>query len=213
MKITNPLNGILNNETKIKILRFLFRTNAEWNGRQIARQIKVTPAATHKALQDLHKEGVLILHNIGKTHVYILNKGNFAVTDILKPLFEKENKILSHILGIVRRKISASKIRKHIKSVALFGSVSYRKDRSTSDIDLAVIIDNIKFKPKTELLFEEIDRKISKDFGNIVSPYIQTEKSFNYNYRRGLALIKNIMKSQKLIYGSRLETIIWPLKN
>ncbi|OIO34580.1 MAG: hypothetical protein AUJ70_00695 [Candidatus Omnitrophica bacterium CG1_02_40_15] len=213
MKITNPLDEILNNETKIKILRFLFRTNAEWNGRQIAMQIKRTPAATHKALQVLHKEGVLILHNIGKTHVYTLNKDNFAVTDILKPLFEKENKILLHILDIIRKGISASKVRKHIKSVALFGSVNYKQDHSTSDIDLAVIIDNIKFKPMAELLFEEIDKKISRDFGNALSPYVQTEKGFKNRYRKGFALIKNIMKSYKLIYGSRLETIIWPLKS
>ena len=99
MKISSPLDKILNNETKVKILRFLFKTNAEWNGRQIAKEIGVTPATTHKALQSLHKEGVFLLRNIGKTHVYTLRHNNFTVSNMLKPLFAKEEKVLDNILA------------------------------------------------------------------------------------------------------------------
>lgn len=95
MKITNPLDKILDNEAKVKILRFLFKTNAEWNGRQIAREIKITPTTAHKALQGLNREGVLILRNMGKTHVYTLNKDNFVVSELLKPLFDNEKRILN----------------------------------------------------------------------------------------------------------------------
>jgi len=39
MGIHDPLNGILSCETKVKILRFLYRNDTEWSGRQIAREI------------------------------------------------------------------------------------------------------------------------------------------------------------------------------
>lgn len=208
MKITNTLDKILDNKAKVKILRFLFKTNAEWNGRQIAKEIGVTPATTHKALQSLNKEGVLLLRNIGKTHVYTLKHNNFTVSNILKPLFYKENKILDSIFGIIRRKISASSIKKGIVSVVLFGSVNLRKERPTSDIDIMAIVTDLKSKHKAELLFEEIDKKISEEFGNTISAYINTVLEFKSKYKKGLAVIKNIIKSNKLIYGKPPERII-----
>ena len=69
MKFTKPLDGILNTEAKIRILRFFCRTNAEWNGSQIAKEINITPAATLTALRALQKEGLLTLRNMGKAHV------------------------------------------------------------------------------------------------------------------------------------------------
>jgi predicted nucleotidyltransferase/biotin operon repressor len=208
MKLTNPLDKILNNETKVKILRFLFKTKAEWNGRQIARELGVTPATTHKALQSLNKEGVLLLRNIGKTHVYTLKRNNFTVSNMLKPLFAKEEKILDSIFSIIRRKISASSIKKGIVSVVLFGSVNLHKERSTSDIDIAVIVKDLKTKQATELLFEDIDKRISEEFGNTISAYINTVLEFKSKYKKGLAVIKNIIKSNKLIYGKLPERIV-----
>src|SRR3989338_455994 len=128
MKLTNPLDKILDKEAKVKILRFLFKTNAEWNGRQIAKEIGSSPATTHKALQGLNREGVLLLRNVGKTHVYTLNESNFTVTDMLKPLFSRENKILEYILSAIRRKIAASSIKRDIMSIALFGSVGSHRE-------------------------------------------------------------------------------------
>jgi predicted nucleotidyltransferase len=206
MKITSPLDKILNNEVKIKILRFLFRTNAEWNGRQIARELKVTPATTHKALQSLNKEGVLSLRNIGKTHVYALRNDNFIVSDILKPIFNKENKILDNILGIIRRMASGSNVKKGIHSIVLFGSVNLHKEHPASDIDIMVIVKDLKSKAAAELLFEKVDKKISDEFGNTLSAYINTISEFKA--KKNLAVIKNIIKSNTLIYGKPPENIL-----
>lgn len=208
MKLTNPLDKILDNEAKVKILRFLFKTNAEWNGRQIAKEIGSSPATTHKALQGLNREGVLLLRNVGKTHVYTLNESNFTVTDMLRPLFHRENKILERILNTIKRKISASSIKRDIVSIALFGSVGSAREHPASDIDLMVIVKNAKIKPKAELVIEDIGKKISKEFGNTLSPYINTESEFESKSKKGLKVIKNILKSHRLVYGKPLERII-----
>lgn len=208
MKITKPLDNILNTEVKTRILRFLCRTGAEWNGRQIAKEIEVSPKAAHETLNTLHKEKVLLLHNIGKTHVYSLNTDNFLVSKLLKPLFLKEDNILDDIIKAIKRKVSASKSRKDIISVAIFGSISSRKDHPSSDIDIVVIVKNNDTKAIAECLFEEIDSKISKEFGNVISPYINTKTEFKAKYKKGLTVIKNILKSHKLIYGERLESLL-----
>ena len=208
MKIANPLDKILDNEAKVRILRFLIKTNAQWNGRQIAREIGVTPATAHKALHGLHKEGVLILRNVGKTHVYSLNEDSYVVSDLLRPLFDREEKTLSSIISMIRRRIKASDVKKHISSVLLFGSVDLHKDRPTSDIDLAVVIKDKKSRKGAEALFEKIDEKVSSEFGNTVSPYINTEAEFKNKHNKGLGVIKNILKSHRLLYGKDIRALL-----
>ncbi|MBU1127623.1 MAG: nucleotidyltransferase domain-containing protein [Candidatus Omnitrophica bacterium] len=208
MKITKPLDKILDRAAKIKVLRFLCGTDAEWNGRQIAKVIEVTPATAHKALNSLNNEGVLLLRNMGKTHVYSLNYDNFMVSDILKPLFEKERKILDNIIGIIKKRALRSSSRADIISVALFGSVNIRQDHAMSDIDIAVVVKNAGSKTGVERLFEEIDREISKKFGNTLSAYVNTMAEFKTKKKENKAVINNILKEHTLIYGDKLEAII-----
>lgn len=208
MKVTNPLDRILDNEVKTKILRFLCKTGAKWNGRQIAKEIEMSPATAHKALQALNAEGVLLLQNVGKTHLYELNEDNYLVRSLLKPLFGKEDKIYDDIFIAIKSKVMRSSLKKDIVSIALFGSVNALTDHARSDIDLAIVVKNAQAKPKIEELFRVIDESVSLDFGNTVSPYLNTIQEFRSKYRGGLQLIKGILKSYRLIYGKRLEDLI-----
>lgn len=208
MKITKPLDKILNTEVKTKILRFLCRTGAEWNGSQIAKEIGVTPAASLSALKELAKEGVVSMHNAGNTRVYKLNDGNFVVLDLLRPLFLKEDKALDMIIATIKRGLSSSSLKSRIISVALFGSVQIRQDHAASDIDLVVVVTDASTKAKTEKLFEKIDEKIFKKFGNAINPYINTKAEFKAKHKKKLDVVKNILRSYTLIYGERLERIL-----
>ena len=109
---------------------------------------------------------------------------------------------------MVKRKIVSSKAKKVIISVALFGSVSAHQETAASDIDIVAVVENIKAKATVERLLEEVDVKVSKEFGNTISPYINTRAEFKLKHKKGLAVIKNILKSHKLIYGERLENLL-----
>lgn len=208
MKFNKPLDNILNTLAKTRILRFLCRTNAEWNGNQIAREIGISPPAAHAALNSLYKEGVLQLRNMGSTHAYSLKQGSFLVSSLLKPLFAKEDKILDAVIEMIKRKISSYKAKKKILNVALFGSTSVQQEAPASDIDIAVVVVNTKVKAAIERLFEEVDAEVSKEFGNTISPYVNTQAEFKAKHNQGLAVIKNILKSYRLIYGKRLENFL-----
>lgn len=207
MRVHNPLDKILSKETKVKILRFLCKTEAEWSGRQIAKEITVSPAACHKALRELNNEGALLLRGIGKSNLYSLNKENLIVSDLLKPLYERESKIPDEIYEGIVRNISSLVI-KDIISIAVFGSVKKRKERPTSDLDLLVLVKNSENKGEVEEDFGKVNEKIISRFGNTVSPYIQTVEEFNLKYRKGLSLIKNILKSHRLLFGTPLEELL-----
>jgi predicted nucleotidyltransferase len=207
MRITRPLNKVLDSEAKIRVLRFLCETNAEWNGRQIAKEIGVTPATAHKALNGLKDEGVLFMKNMGKTHVYSLEK-NYLVEEILKPLFSRESEIYGHIMRIIHREISKADIKSEILTVLLFGSVNVKQDHQLSDIDIAVIVKAKNAKTKVELLFEKIDEEVSEMFGTAVSVYVNTITEFKTKKKEDMKVIKNILKNHTVLYGEKLEVLI-----
>ncbi|KPJ55918.1 MAG: hypothetical protein AMJ42_05990 [Deltaproteobacteria bacterium DG_8] len=207
MRVHDPLDKILNNEVKIKILRFLCKTEAEWSGRQIAQEIKVSPAACHKALRELNNERVLLLRSVGKSYLYRLNKENFIISDLLKPLYERESKIPDDVYRAIVRNISSLLI-KHIVSIAVFGSIKKGKERPTSDIDLLVVVRNSEDKRKVEEDFGKVNEKIIDKFGNTISSYIQSIKEFKLKYKKGLPLVKNILKSHRLLFGKPLEELL-----
>ena len=207
MRVHDPLNKILNNEVKVKILRFLCRTEAEWSGRQIAQEIKVSPAAAHKALRELNNERALLLRSVGRSYLYRLNSENFIILELLKPLYEKENKIPEQVYAEIVRNISSLVIN-DIISMAVFGSMKRKKEKSTSDIDLLVLIKNEESGEKVEEDFGRVNEKIVSRYGNTVAAYIQTLEEFRSKYKKGLALIKNILKFHSLIFGKPLETLL-----
>ena len=207
MRVHDPLDKVLNNELKIKILRFLCKTDAEWSGRQIAQEIKVSPAACHKALRELNNERALLLRSIGRSYLYRLNKENLIISEMLKPLFERESKIPDDVYRAIVKNISSLVI-KDIASIAVFGSIKRRKERPTSDIDLLVLVRNPEDKRKVEEDFGKVNEKIIGKFGNTISSYIQTIEEFKSKYKKGLALVKNILKSHRLLFGKSLEELL-----
>lgn len=207
MRIHNPLDKILNNETKVKILRFLCNKEVELSGRQIAEEVKVSPATCHKSLQELNNEQVLLLRSKGKTHLYRLNKGNIIISDLFKPLFEKESKIPDEMYKIIINSILPT-LKNNIVSMAVFGSKVKGKERPTSDIDLLVVVKNPEDKREVEENFENVNEKIIYRFGNTISTYIQTIDEFKLKYKNNLSLIINILKSHKLLYGKHLEELL-----
>lgn len=202
MRVHDPLDKILNNEVKVKILRFLCKTEVEWSGRQIAREIKVSPAACHKSLRELNNERALLLRSIGKSYLYRLNKENFIISKLLKPLYEREGKIPNKVYETIIGNVPTLN---NIVSIAVFGSIKEKEERATSDIDLLVLVRNLENKEKVEEDFVKVNEKIMKVFGNTISPYIQSLKEFQLKHKKRLPLVRNILKSHELLFGKRLE--------
>ena len=207
MRVHNPLDKILNNAVKIRILRFLCKAEAEWSGRQIAQEVKASPAATHKVLHELSAEKVLLLRSVGRTHLYSLNDKNYTISELLKPLYKKEVQIPNIIAKLIYSSIPTSIINK-IVSVLLFGSIKIKEERPASDIDILVLLKNAKDRVSVEKAFEKINEEIMDKFGNPVSPYLQTVTEFKSKHKKGLPITRNIVAESKLIYGQPLGELL-----
>ena len=208
MRINKPLDKILNNEVKIRALRILGQNSGEMSGRQIAKMAGVTPKTAHEILQDLLREGVLIMRVVGKTHLFRLNEERAIVHEVLKPLFLLEKTLSERLFDMIRGAIKKSALKDDILSVALFGSVHAKTERAASDIDLFVIVKTAELKKKAEMLFSDIDELLSSQWGNLISPYINSIAEFKANAKKKTGPVPHILKSYQLIYGDRLEKLL-----
>jgi len=208
MRLNNPLDKILNSDVKIRALRVFCQSGAEFNGRQMAKLIGVTPKAAHEVLQALLREEVLTMRPVGKTYLFRLNESREIVPGILKPLFKSENGLRERLLEAIRRAIKKSSLKSDILSVALFGSVHAKTERPASDVDLLVVVGASEQKKKAENFFADVDQHLAARYGNLISPYMRSLGEFKRDARKKTGVVREVLKSYQLIYGDRLEKLL-----
>lgn len=208
MRLNRPLDKVLNNEIKVQALRIFSRNPGEMSGRQIARMTGTTPKTAHEILQDLLYEGVLAMRAVGKTHLFRLNEGQVVVKDVLRPLFAAEEILSERLFDMIRTAVKKSRLKDDIISIAVFGSVHAKTERPASDVDLLVIVKTAEFKPGAEAFFSDLDQKISSQWGNLISPYVNTLAEFRSKAQKKTGAVPDILKSYQLIYGDRLEKFL-----
>ncbi len=206
MKFFKPLDKILNRTVKVQILRFFIKTGAEWTGRQISKEIGVSPATCHKALRQLYNEGLLLFRSVGVGHLYKLNDENYLVKNAVKPLFEQEGRCYRRLKEILLKHLGNLAPHKLISAV-VFGSVAKKKERAKSDIDIFLLVKKSGDKDIVEKKVEFAGAEIIKEFGNALSPYIQTVNEFRSKKTKKVPVIKEIIKNNFVIVGKPLENL------
>lgn len=207
MRLTYPLDKILNSEVKIRILRVFCQAGRELSGRQTAKMVAVTPKTAHEVLQALMKEGLLLMKVVGKTHLFRLNEDQM-MNGVLKDLFADEEKLRGWLLKAITEPVKQSSLKDVILSIALFGSIYEKTEGPSSDVDLLVVVKTAENKKEAEDLFFQIDERISSRWGNPIAPYVNSLSEFRNKARKKEGVILNILKSYQLIYGDRLEKLL-----
>ena len=208
MRLDKPLDKILGSEIKVRALRIFCRSNNEVSGRQMAKMVGVTPKTAHEILQDLLREGVVVMRTVGKTYLFRLNGEKMIVQDVLKPLFAAEKAVGNQLFDVIRERIRKSALKDGILSVVVFGSVYAKTERAGSDIDFLVVVKTAELKKKAEGLFFDIDRYLSSRWGNLVSPYVNSLTEFRMKAKKKTGAVSEILRSYQVIYGERLERLL-----
>ncbi len=162
-----------------EILNFLFlKTGASFNGRSLARHLKVSPTAIMKSLPLLEKEELIDVKKDKETKnlTIKLNLDNPRITNMkrvnnLKQIYESK---LSDFLTDTFPSAT----------IILFGSYSYGEDTINSDIDIAII--GYKSRELELKNYEKIlERKINI---NYYQNLLQIDKNLKENLFNGIIL-------------------------
>jgi len=89
------INPILNCNSKIDILRVLARAEDPLTGRRIALLGGISGRSCQLSLQALTEAGILIRKVVGRAHTYTLNRDHRLVREVVIPLFQTEDALVS----------------------------------------------------------------------------------------------------------------------
>ena len=204
MLLDRPLDNILGQYSKVKILRFLVKSQAQLNGREIAKDVGLSHVKAHASLKDLTKSGLVNMRSVGSSLVYWLNEEHFLVKEIIRPAFEKEDGVFEHISRIILKEISPPRP----LSIILFGSFAKGKATADSDIDIVIVYPHHKNKALIVKELSEAEKKLTSLFGNHLASVPFSIDEFQKKLKKKDAFINEIVRTGKVICGKNISELI-----
>jgi len=154
---------------ELNILALFFESpTREFNVREAARILKISPATTSKELKKLANQGILKERMERRFNFYKSNLDNYLYRD-LKIFYNKKKVKNSGLIEELNQY--------YLKpTIVLFGSFSHGLDTETSDIDLLVISEKTKDFEDIEKFEKRLKRKIQifvvKDIKNLKNEHL-----------------------------------------
>ena len=207
MRFQEPLNQIFDSEVKVRILRFLCRRGGEWSGRRLAAELGINPTTAHSALRELREMAAVEFRSVGRTFAYSMADDHYLVREILRPAFQREAQAVGYVARALQRTLGAS-VRSAVVTAAIFGSVARRQERSTSDLDLLVLVRSPQAKRQVERKLNRHWEFFTRSFGHPLAPYVNTVAEARRKHRRGVALFREILRTHEMLWGKPLEDVL-----
>jgi predicted nucleotidyltransferase len=179
---------IINSKTKMKIVTFLLNHEAAMSEREIASVLDVSHMSINRIMKQLADINLVNFVTIGKAHLWKVNRGSYAFR-VLSQLIEDISKIRSPLEDL-KKTILENLPGDTVIKVILFGSVAKGLERENSDIDIFILVQNLKMKKKVEPFLERLSNKCFDLYGNRFAPYILT--GHEIKQRRNLNVIQEI---------------------
>ncbi|MEW6296055.1 MAG: nucleotidyltransferase domain-containing protein [Candidatus Diapherotrites archaeon] len=203
MKLSDFLEDILGQKSKIKILRCMFKLMIPMTGRQIAKLSNLNHRTCQLAIRDLELQGVVVVRNVGKSKLYQLNDKNYFVVNGLKNLFEEEQQLLEKVIGQLIDKVNIN-----VVSLILYGSVASGREKPDSDIDILAVTPDKKHQTLIKEIFDQIEADFVDTFGKVLSPYLLSVKEVKERFNKNDRLIQEVVNTGRVVYGKTIMEVL-----
>lgn len=202
-----PLNEILGNEIRVKILRVLFAYDGAFTGRHIARLSRVEQSVVQKHLQKLVSAGIISARAVGRSKTYAINRDNVMRVALVR-LFKEEGGLASRLSDAIVKLIKGNPfLAQEVRHVSLYGS-ALRRGASAEDIDVFVICRDSGDEHEVEAAFHDHDLDISKAFATRLHAYtICAGDSSNPEHA---SVLQSVKRDSVHVYGEKLEKVVSP---
>lgn len=204
MQFLEPLDSILGQRSKVRILRFLFEQSTELTGREIARKVGLSHLKTHQVLREFSQEGIALSKTIGKAIIYKLNEDNMVTRDILRTLFRSEKELVLKLIEVV-----SNRLRVFVETIVLYGGILAKGNGAKSNmVELLLIVRDDMNLRAVEQGLKYTQEEVKKAFGNFISAKIWSISELRGRYMEEDEFTIQILKSGKVIYGRELMDVI-----
>jgi DNA-binding transcriptional ArsR family regulator len=174
MRFDSPLDDLFLNRSHVRILRALHHLpeGLPASGREIARRAGVTHPTALRALAVLGDAGLVTAARSSAGDAYELNRNHFFA-DQITDLYRAEAGIEEELASFLQEQLLARTGK--VEWATLFGSIVWGESTPTSDIDLAVSCARAHMS-EVEKALNDLSDATKRQFGNLVSPLINTRK-------------------------------------
>lgn len=141
--------------------------------RELAKLCGVSNAAVNKAFRDFYELGLVSPMSVGGSNVWRLNDKSYAYWVLAAPLAGEllRQSPLALLESEIREALASDYNAGRVKEAVIYGSIANGTEKSSSDIDLLLLIDSKKSEKRIRKAVEALDSKCSGLFGNMISPY------------------------------------------
>jgi predicted nucleotidyltransferase len=196
MRFNINLTELFDSPVKIKVIKYVIKPGFMMTGREVSRICGISASMAINILKEFEDVNLVSSRTAGKSVIWMPQPESYAYF-VADRLFG-DMTLYSPVEHLKRVLKDWSKTKnKFVERVVLFGSVSKGTENSSSDIDLFVLVNSRDHKEKTEKSLEEISINCVKLYGNVLNPYILTNKELQE--KKDSQLIKNIEGGIKIL--------------
>ena len=194
-------------DAQARVLRFLWRSRAEWSGREIARKSGLSAPSCHATLKKLDAGGLVEFRRVSNVHLYKINPENYLVRYVYARLFDAEGAMPKQIAATVKKSLVDSP-KSDIISIVLFGGMARGAEQLGGDLDLLVVLPAKASLKALEPRLALLRILLFKQFSVPLAAHIQTLPELRSNRCRKLPLVRAILKDGRTVYGKDLKELL-----
>jgi predicted nucleotidyltransferase len=137
----------------------------------------------------------------GRDHIFTLNRSHILIYDVAEHIYRVEQEFAGRIIHTL-----AGKLKRHVLSAVIFGSVAKRVETPFSDFDLCCIVKMESQKNTIRELLNSDAQKLYKTFGIKIAPLLFTLDEVKKKIKT--PLMQDVVIHGKLVAGKNIKELI-----
>jgi predicted nucleotidyltransferase len=203
MLLHDYIDSLLGSRVSIRLTRALVNYQGKiFTVRKLAGAANVSSSEAAVVVQQLEKYGILRIQPVGKSYLLSLNDKSYILNRILKPIIDAEQQTLNELVMVLKKRLADKQGVIIIISAVLFGSVTMRKERQDSDIDLLIISNDFD---AASALVSKAKEDVALIFNGRLSPIIMTEEELRA--KKDDRLVRSISASYIPVAGKDIKDL------
>jgi len=163
--------------------------------REIAAVLKVSHMSVNRTMKNLAELNFADMIVVGNSHLWRVNRRSYSYS-ALSELVKNISRIQSPF-GNLKLFLSKKLPNKLVEKAVLFGSISKKKEKTNSDIDVFILVKNKKNREKLDAVLEKLSNACLEKYGNRLSPYIVTGREMSG--KKNLKVLLDVNKGIQII--------------
>lgn len=203
MQLSRIVDAALGSSAKVKLLRSLLLDSKPKSGRTLAREVGMSHAQVLRVLAELSVNGLVRIERVGGTHAYSIQEHALPVTELLRPLFERERSLPDEAAHRIVAAVKTPTV-----AVSAFGSVVRQHDHAESDLDLIFIVETAAQQRKLE---DELAGHVAahaSQMGVRLGPYVVMRDELARRFRARDAFTLEVSRTARCVSGKTLLEVI-----